>query len=139
VRGKLGDLPTLKVEPAALQNYARKIDAEVQAIEGTDSPNAAEIDVVIDFTEEAGTGSRKHSTVRPVPSLEGMRMQAVPLIAVSKEDLSWFEIEPEAMAVLAKVDGHHSVAEIIGKVGSTPERTVELLKSLEEQRVIILG
>ena len=133
--GKLGDLPTMKVEPKTLENYARRADSSVRA--GRRPPSAPDIQVSVAYLDDPPTAVRNHSTLRPVPrSMEGSSPEAVPVIAVSREDLTWFEIDADAMAVLAMIDGLTTVAEIIAGVASTPERTVELLKSLEEQRVI---
>ena len=43
------------------------------------------------------------------------------------------------MALLAMIDGRTTVEEIVAGVAGTPERTVQLLKDLEEQRVIALA
>lgn len=135
--GKLGDLPTMKVEPTTLQDYARKADAQARAGR---APSAPDIQVSVAYLDDPPTAVRNQSTLRPVPrSIEGSSPEAVPVIAVSKEDLSWFEIEAEARAVLAMIDGRTTVAEIIAGVASTPQRTLELLKGLEEQRVIALA
>lgn len=137
MRGKLGDLPTMKVEPTALETYARKADARVRAGR---APSTPDIQVSVAYLEDPPTAVRNHSTLRPVPrTSEGASPEAVPVIAVSKEDLSWFELDSDAMAVLAMIDGHTTVAEIVGAVATTPERTVQLLKYLEEQRVIALA
>jgi hypothetical protein len=127
----------MKVEPTMLRNYARKADAQAKAGR---APSAPDIQISVAYLDDPPTAVRNHSTLRPVPrSMEGASPEAVPVIAVSKDDLSWFEIESEAMAVLAMIDGRTTVAEIIAGVASTPDRTVELLKTLEEQRVIALA
>ena len=41
--------------------------------------------------------------------MEGTSPEAVPVIAVSREDLSWFELDSDAHAVLAMVDGRTTV------------------------------
>jgi hypothetical protein len=136
-RGKLGELPTMKVEPARLENYARRADA--LAREGR-AASAPDIQVSVEYLDDPPTVVRNHSTLRPVPrSSEGASPEAVPVIAVSKDDLSWFELDSDAMALLAMIDGRTTVEEIVAGVAMTPERTVELLRYLEEQRVIALA
>ncbi len=137
MRGRLGDLATMKVEPKALQAYARKADS--QALAGR-IPSAPDIQISVEYLEDPPTAVRNHSTLRPVPRTnEGVCPEAVPVIAVSREDLSWFELDAEAMALLAMVDGRTTVEEIVAAVATMPERTLELLRSLEEQRVIALA
>ena len=135
--GKLGDLPTMKVEPTGLQTYARKADARVRVGR---APSAPDIQVCVEYMEDPPTAVRNHSTLRPVPSsIEGASPDSVPVIAVSREDLTWFELEEDAHAVLAMIDGHTTVEEIIGGVAMEPERTVQLLRELEVQRVIAIA
>jgi hypothetical protein len=137
LRGKLGDMPTMKVEPTMLEKYARKADAQARAGR---VPSTPDIQVSVAYLEDPPTAVRNHSTLRPVPrTSEGVSPEAVPVIAVSKEDLTWFELDSDAMAVLAMIDGRTTIDEIVGGVAMTPERTVALLKDLEEQRVIALA
>ncbi len=149
MRGKLGDLPTMKVEPAALERYARRADAEargvLQASDTTGASGASEalaLDVPVSFQDEVPTaGARLHSTLRPVArTLEGKSPEAVvPVLSVARDDLAWFELEPDAGRVLEQVDGVRSVPEIVQAVPLPAERTLELLRALEEQRVIGRG
>jgi hypothetical protein len=134
VRGKLGDMPTMKVEPTTLQSYARRADAHARAGR---APSAPDIQVSVEYLEDPPTAVRNHSTLRPVPrTSEGASPEAVPVIAVSKEDLTWFELDADAMALLAMIDGRTTVEEIVAGVAGTPDGTLQLLKYLEEQRVI---
>ena len=138
--GKLGDLPTMKVEPGQLQDYARRADQE--ALAGK-VPSAPEIKVAVEYLEDPPTAVRNQSKVRPVASsiesASGANPEAVPVIAVSREDLAWFELESDAHAVLAVVDGKTTVEEIVGLVALSPERTLQLLRELEVQCVIALA
>ncbi len=135
--GKLGDLPTMKVEPTGFKTYARRADAAVKAGR---CPSSPDIEVSVVYMEDPPTAVRNHSTLRPVPrNLEGAAPDAVPVIAVSREDLTWFELEADANALLAMIDGKTTVAEIIASVAMEPERTVQLIRDLEVQRVIALA
>jgi hypothetical protein len=127
----------MKVEPARLQDYARRADAHAR--EGR-PPSAPDIKVSVEYLEDPPTAVRNHSTLRPVPrSMEGTNPEAVPVIAVSREDLTWFELDEDAHAVLAMIDGHTSVAEIVAAVAMAPERAVQVVQDLEVQRVIALA
>jgi hypothetical protein len=137
VGGKLGDLPTMKVEPGQLQDYARRADRE--ALAGK-VPSAPEIKVAVEYLEDPPTAVRNQSKVRPVASsIEGATPEAVPVIAVSRDDLAWFELESDAHAVLAVIDGKTTIEEIVGMVALDPERTLQLLRELEVQCVIALA
>jgi hypothetical protein len=134
VSGKLGDLPTMKVEPNQLQEYARRADREAQ--EGR-VPSSPDIQVALEYLEDPPTAVRNQSSVRPAARrIEGAALEAVPVIAVSREDLAWFELEADAHAILAVIDGHTNVEEILTMVALEPERTLQLLHDLEVQCVI---
>lgn len=134
---KLGDLPTMRVEPASLQSYARSADAKVRA---GGAPSAPDIQVSVEYLEDPPTAVRNHSTLRPVPrNIEGASPEAVPVVAVSKEDLSWFELDEDAHAILAMVDGRTTIEEIVRAVAMEPERAIEVLKELDRQRVIAIA
>jgi hypothetical protein len=149
-RGKLGDTPTIKMHPARFAQYAKKADAKVR--QGRE-PSAPEIEVrVVDLDEETTQDSqsspwvdddaqgRVQSDVVPASrSAEETPLDAVPIIAVSREDLAWFELEADAHAVLALVDGRTTVDQILASVAIQRARALALLKELEIQRVIALG
>ena len=127
----------MRVEPASLQSYARRADERVVAGR---SPSAPDIQVSVEYLEDPPTAVRNHSTLRPVPrNIEGTSPEAVPVIAVTKEDLSWFELDEDAHAVLAMIDGKTSIEDIVAAVAMTPERAVQVVKELEVQRVIALA
>ena len=134
---KFAELPTMRVEPAKLAVYARKADAQVR--EGR-APSAPDIEVSVEYLDDPPTAVRNQSTVRPVArSIEGAALEAVPVIAVSKEDLAWFELDLDAHAVLAVLDGMTNIEEVVAMVAFPPERTMQILRELEAQRVIALA
>jgi len=96
--------------------------------------------VSVEYLEEVPSAVRRSSDMLPVArTLEGASLEAVPVIAVGKEDLAWFEFEADTYALLALIDGHTSVREILGRIEIEPGRAMELLRDLELQRVIALG
>lgn len=134
---KFAELPTMRVEPAKLAVYARKADAQVR--QGR-APSAPDIEVSVGYLDDPPTAVRNQSTVRPAPrSIEGASLEAVPVIAVTKEDLAWFELDLDAHAVLAVCDGMTSIEEVVAMVAFPPERTLQILRELEKQRVIALA
>lgn len=134
---KFAELPTMRVEPAKLAVYARKADKQVR--DGR-APSAPDIEVSVQYLDDPPTAVRNQSTVRPAPrSIEGAALEAVPVIAVNKDDLAWFELDVDAHAVLAVIDGMTSIEEVLAMVAFSPERTLEILRELEKQRVIALA
>jgi hypothetical protein len=138
--GKLGDLPTMKVEADSLAAYARKADSQIQR--GRDA-SAPDIQVSVEYLDEPPTavrlGARRSAVLPAARSLEAAGLEAVPVIAVAREDLAWFSFEAEAHALLSLVDGRTTVGEILSLVAVAPERAMELLGELEKQRVIAFG
>ena len=134
---KFAELPTMRVEPAKLAVYARKADKQVR--EGR-APSAPDIEISVEYLDDPPTAVRNQSTVRPAGrSIEGAALEAVPVIAVTKEDLAWFQLDLDAHAVLAVIDGMSSIEEVIAMVAFQPERTLQILRELESQRVIALA
>jgi hypothetical protein len=133
---KLGDLPTMKVEPDRFAAYARR--ADTHAREGRPA-SAPDIQVSLEYLEEVPTAVRRSSVLPVARTLEDADLGAVPVIAVSKEDLAWFDFEADTYGLLTMVDGHTTVREILGSIAIEPERAMQLLRDLEVQRVIAFG
>jgi hypothetical protein len=131
----------MKVEPDRLAEYARRADGQVRA---TREASAPDIQVSVEYLDDPPTEVRRSAVLLAARSLDGASLgaaslEAVPIIAVSKEDLARFEVEADANAILVLVDGLTTVREILGLVAVAPERALELLRDLELQRVIALG
>ena len=150
-RGKLGDTPTIKLHPVRFAQYAKKADAKAR--QGRE-PSAPEIEVRVveaddEITQddasspwhldEADTGRVQSDVVPASRSAAEVALDAVPIIAVSREDLAWFELEAEAHALIALIDGHTTVDEILASVAIQRAKALALLKELEVQRVIALS
>lgn len=52
------------------------------------------------------TSVRRSDVLPIVGSVEGPSLEAVPVIAVARDDLAWFAFEAETNALLAMIDGH---------------------------------
>jgi hypothetical protein len=133
---KLGDLPTMKVEPDRFAAYARRADTHARDGHPASSPD---IQISVEYLEEVPTAVRRSSMLPVARTLEGASLEAVPVIAVSKEDLAWFEFEADTHAILAMIDGRTPVREILGSIAVEPSRAMDLLRDLELQRVIAFG
>jgi hypothetical protein len=133
--GKLGDLPTIKVVPERLAAYARRADDDIRSGRQASSP---EIEVSIEL-EEVPTAVRRSDVLPIARNLQGVDLGAVPVIAVSREDLAWFELDADTYALIAMIDGHTTVADLLSSVAVEPARAMVLLQDLELQRVIALA
>ena len=133
--GKLGDLPTIKVVPERLAAYARRADDNIRSGRQASSP---EIEVSIEL-EEVPTAVRRSDVLPIARNLQGVDLGAVPVIAVSREDLAWFELDADTYALIAMIDGHTTVADLLSSVAVEPARAMVLLQDLELQRVIAIA
>jgi hypothetical protein len=148
----------MRVEPDRFAQYARRADASVRAsAPSSGRPDASvcavldagevgapEVKVTIEFLDESPTALRRSGVLPAARSLEdamlgGASLDAVPVIAVSKEDRGWFAFEADANALLAMIDGRTTVREIIASVALSPERAIAVLQELETQRVIAVS
>ncbi len=149
-RGKLGDTPTIKMHPVRFAQYAKRADHKAK--HGKE-PSAPEIEVRVVETDdestqeteggawqdEADTGRVVSDVVPASRSADSMAFDAVPIIAVSRDDLAWFELDADARALLERVDGKTTVEEILSSLPIQRARALGLLKELEKQRVIALS
>jgi hypothetical protein len=131
----------MRVEPDRFAEYARRADGQVKAGRDASSPD---IQVSVEYLDDPPTAVRRSAVLPAARSLEGATLggaslDAVPVIAVSKEDLAWFSLEAEQNAILAMIDGHTTVREILLSIALSPEHALELMRELEVQRVIALG
>jgi len=134
--GKLGDLPTVKVVPAQLAAFARYVDDRIASGRPASAPD---IQVSVECWDEVPTAIRRSGVLPVARTLEGSDLGAVPVIAVSRDDLAWFELDADTYAVLAMIDGHTTVGDILASIAVEPARAMELLRDLEVQRVIALA
>jgi hypothetical protein len=111
--------------------------------EGRDT-SAPDIQVSIEYLDDPPTAVRRSAMLPAARTLEGATLggtglDVVPIIAVSKDDLAWFELDADSNAILAMIDGHSTVAEILASIAVAPARALQLLRELEVERVIALG
>ena len=126
----------MKVDPARLAQFAKRADAHVR--EGRIA-SAPDIEVRVEFLDELPTAVRRSDVLPIARTVDGPSLEAVPIIAVTRDDLAWFEFEAETNALLAMIDGHTTVGELLASVAVPPDRALTLLKDLELQRVIALA
>jgi hypothetical protein len=152
-------IPTLKLREEDLLRAAREADAralaaEAAAVRSTTRPSAGpEIDVSIEPLEdnldvEALLGQTSEdlpqigppsetSDIRPTwRSEDGPALTSVPYVAVSKEDLSWFELEATSDVVLAMIDGESTVESIVDRLTIPRESALAILRELGSHGVV---
>jgi hypothetical protein len=123
----------MKLDAARVAKYAQRVDA--CAREGRVA-SAPDIEVSVEYLDEVPTAVRRSDVLPIARSVEGPSLEAVPVIAVTRDDLAWFEFEAETRALLAMIDGHTSVGELLASVAVPADRALTLLRDLELQRVI---
>jgi hypothetical protein len=131
----------MRVEPDRFAAYARRADGQVKEGRQASEPD---IQVSVEYLDDPPTAVRRSAVLPAARSLEGATvggasLDAVPVIAVAKDDLAWFALEAEANAILAMIDGRTTVAEILRSIAVPPEHALELMRTLEVQRVIAFG
>jgi hypothetical protein len=145
-------MPTLKLRTEELERYAREADAQV-----CEADREPELEIVVDvgempslppgeeaFLDEAPPSGRK--TLPPPLADSDFRvartgevwpeLERVPVVVASKEDLSWFELDGQANALLAMIDGESSVGSILDLVTIPRFDALALFHELESHHVI---
>ncbi len=115
--------------------FAKHADARVREGLRVSEP---EIEVSVEYLDEVPTALRRSDVMPILRTLDGPDLGAIPIIAVTKDDLAWFEFDPDSHALLAMIDGESTVREILTSVAVAPDRALSLLRDLELQRVIAL-
>jgi len=133
---KLGDMPTMKVDPSRFAQYAKSADARARSGRPASAPD---IEVRVEYLDEVPTAVRRSDVLPVARSIEGASLEAVPVITVAKDDLAWFEFDADVHALLSLIDGRTTVGELLDLVAVPAERAVDLLRDLELQRVIALA
>jgi hypothetical protein len=150
--------PTLKIREEDLIRAAREADARAAAAEAAALPSTKrpasvypEIDVSIEplgsfevdglLDAEASTRPTEppsdHSDIRPtLRGEDGPDLTSVPCVVVSKEDLSWFELEATSDVVLAMIDGEATVESIVARLTIPRESALAILKELGSHGVV---
>jgi hypothetical protein len=67
---------------------------------------------------------------------DALGMDTVPFVSMSRDDLGWVDIEPEAAKLLGHVDGVASIEVICKAAGISPDEGAALLLDLAELSVI---
>jgi hypothetical protein len=149
---RLGDFPTRKLDRAELARFARDADERARQgvppdLESTTRLVSAEpaLELDIDFDDPPPpvpiatplTDATTPSEVRVVASEADVpALDSVPFVVVSREDLSWYTLDDEAQAVLAKIDGESTVEAILETVPIPVDDVLVILHELEEHHVI---
>jgi len=69
---------------------------------------------------------------------DALGADAVPFVVVSREDLAWFDLGPEAVKLLAYVNGVSSLEAVCAMASITVEDGASLLLDLAERGVVSL-
>jgi hypothetical protein len=125
----------MRLNQMQVAEFAKHADARVREGLRVSEP---EIEVSVEYLDEVPTALRRSDVMPILRTLDGPDLGAIPIIAVTKDDLAWFEFDPDSHALLAMIDGESTVREILTSVAVAPDRALSLLRDLELQRVIAL-
>jgi hypothetical protein len=65
-------------------------------------------------------------------------LQRVPVLAVGRDDLGWFEATPDQAAFLASIDGRRDLETIATRTGREPSVVMTVARTLVEEGLIVL-
>jgi hypothetical protein len=82
----------------------------------------------------AGGNDGRESCERLVPAA----LKGVPVLAVARDDLGWYETEPENATFLASIDGKRSLEAIAACSGLAPSVVMSVARALVEEGVVVL-
>jgi len=136
--------PTTAPPPFDPAEFARESDAKIRAVAEA-SPSSlptvrppAGSDLVPASMNNLDTAGSIPDVqeVEPNSAHDALGPNAIPVLAVSHEDLAWFDLGPEAVRLLAFVNGISSLEAICAKANITAEEGAVLLLDLAEVGVV---
>jgi hypothetical protein len=65
-------------------------------------------------------------------------LQRVPVLAVGRDDLGWFEADPGQAAFLASIDGERNLEAIATRTGRKPSVIMSVARTLVEEGLVVL-
>jgi hypothetical protein len=71
-------------------------------------------------------------------SLGSIASDAVPSLAVAREDLDWFDLAQPVRELLARVDGHETIATICERCGLELDRGMGAIHDLARDGIVTL-
>lgn len=126
--------------------FARESDAkmrgatEAPALEPLAMGSPAGLAPLVTLLNEALDVAGSTPDVQEVETLGGAQdalgKDAVPFLSVSREDVAWLDLEPDAAKLLARVNGISSLESICAKVSMLEEEGAALLLDLAERGVV---
>jgi hypothetical protein len=129
-------------DPAA---FARESEAGVRAAEGPASNLPTVRPPADDSAPAIGSLSEVRGVAGSIPDVQEVEMQGpardlggddIPFVAVSRDDLPWFDLAPEAADLLALVDGISSVDALAARASFSTKECVSLLQDLAALGVV---
>ena len=124
--------PTVR-PPFDPEAFARESDSKIR-VESKAPPSARPTMPAPALDQE--TEQAKRSTSGTMVVQHPAAADTVPALAVSNEDLEWFELDPTAAVLLALVDGTTSVGELCERQGIPIEEGTGLVDQLRRQGLV---
>jgi hypothetical protein len=113
--------------------YARQSESKIQIGE-TDPPSARP-------TAPAPAGIPQYQagvTSGTMASLGSVGLDTVPVLAVAKDDLAWFELPQPAAKLVAEVDGKVNIGTIAARARVAPDAAMHAFHELARQGIVTL-
>jgi hypothetical protein len=97
----------------------------------------------VEFARESDSRIRVQSapasgrpTSPPPPDATRPRGQEIPLLAMAREDLEWFDLDAPALALLRLVNGEDPVEVLCASAGLSPDEAFATLERLARENII---
>jgi hypothetical protein len=113
--------------------FARESESNIQIGE-TDPPSGRP-------TAPAPPGIPQYQaglTSGTMASLGSVGLDTVPMLAVAKDDLAWFELPQPAAKLVAEVDGKVNIGVIATRARTAPDATMHAFHELARQGIVTL-
>ena len=88
-----------------------------------------------EWNDVEGPSTKLFALSSEIPSAP---LDSIPVPVVAQEDLAWFELSEQALAVLRTVDGGHTVEELMAIADGPPEDLLVAIGELVDKEVVRL-
>jgi hypothetical protein len=130
-------LVLLSSDPVDAEAGARTLGLNVVLSLSKDTAERAVVAQVCQWWLSASAGEQddRPSSERLAPSA----LKRVPVLAVTRDDLGWYETNPDQASVLASIDGRRDLEAIAARTGLAPSAVASITRTLVEEGLVLLA